>query len=109
MVFENPNDRALLERELEKHGLSLKTVEEFINATVEAVEQVVEAIKEIFYKAFKAVKRICLSIIDAVLCTINTNPKNWHYYKHAKKFRTRKKYQNRLLKNATEIIKKRGF
>ncbi len=102
MVFENPNDRALLERELEKQSLTLKQLESVIDSVVPIISEVIKTAAEI-----AAV--IGPAVLDAVVCTINTDSKSWRYYKHAKKFRTRKKYQNRLLKNATEIIKKRGF
>lgn len=102
MVFENPNDRALLERELEKHCLTLEQLEGVVDSVVPIISEVIKTATEI-----AAV--IGPAVFDAVMCTINTDSKSWHYYKHAKKFRTRKKYQNRLLKNATEIIKKRGF
>ena len=34
--------------------------------------------------------------MDAMLYNANDHPKWWHYYKHAKKYRVRKKYRRRL-------------
>lgn len=96
MVFENPNDRALLEVELEKHGLTLKQLEGIVDATIPIVSRVIEVAAEIAVNVIPV-------IIEAVSCTY---PKYWHYYKHAKKLRTRKKYRNKLWKIATAAIKK---
>ena len=53
--------------------------------------------------------------VTAAICTIaelkaaaryyaNDNPKYWHLYKHAKKARTRKKYQRRLMKHLLRTL-----
>lgn len=102
-----------LESELEKHGFTLKAFEDFVDELVErivaAVEQVVEAVKEIWRKVFKSISKAGFTLFDAVLWAVTDNPKCWHYYKHAKKFRTRKKYRNKLLREAFESIKKGAF
>ena len=36
--------------------------------------------------------------MDAMLYSVNTHPKWWHLYKHARKWRTRKKYKRLLMK-----------
>lgn len=55
-----------------------------------AVEKIVEWIRE-------TVKNI-LPVFDALLYAANTNPKWWHLYKHANKYRTRKKYRRLLVR-----------
>lgn len=99
MVFENPNDRALLEAELEKYGLTLKQLEGIVDAAMPIISRVIEIAVEI-------AANVSPVIIDALSCTY---PKYWHYYKHAKKLRTRKKYKNRLWKIAIAAIEKGAF
>lgn len=96
MDFENLIDRALLDAECEKCGLALKQLEGIFDAAVPIVSRAIEVAAEIAAK-------ISPVILEAVSCTY---PKEWHYYKHAKKLRTRKKYRNKLLRNATAAIKK---
>lgn len=99
-----------LDSELEKYGFTLKTFEDFVGEIVDslvaAVEQVVETVKEVWFKIFKIISKAGFTLLDAVLWAVNDNPKYWHYYKHAKKLRTRKKYRNKLLRNATAVIEK---
>ena len=40
--------------------------------------------------------RLAGKCMDAMLYNANDHPKWWHYYKHAKKYRVRKKYRRRL-------------
>lgn len=101
MVFENPNDRALLEAELEKYGIALKWFEDAVDSVVPAISQVAKMVVDVA----AAVGPI---LYDAILCTVGVYPKYYHYYKHAKKFRTRKKYRNRLWKIATAAIEKQA-
>lgn len=42
--------------------------------------------------------------IDRQLQKANTHPKWWHYYKHSKKARTRKKYRYMLERQATAAL-----
>lgn len=104
---------AALESELGKYGLTLKTFADFVSEIVDnlvaAVEQVVETIKEVWHKVYKVISKVSYTMLDAVLWAVNDNPKHWHYYKHAKKLRTRKKYRNKLLREAFANIKKGAF
>lgn len=99
MVFENSNDRALLEGELEKHGFTLMQFEDVVDSVVPIISQVVEM-------AVNVAAAVGPIMLDAILCTIEVYPEYWHYYKHAKKFRTRKKYRNRLWKIAIAALRK---
>lgn len=44
----------------------------------------------------KIMARLAGKCMDAMLYNANDHPKWWHYYKHAKKYRVRKKYRRRL-------------
>lgn len=46
---------------------------------------------------------------DIILGALNNNPKWWHYYKHAKKARTRKKYKRRLKQQARKKLESVGL
>lgn len=43
--------------------------------------------------------------MDAMLYSVNTHPKWWHLYKHAKKHRVRKKYRKRLMRQLIESLR----
>lgn len=43
--------------------------------------------------------------MDAMLYSVNTHPKWWHLYKHAKKYRVRKKYRKRLMQQLVESLR----
>lgn len=45
----------------------------------------------------KAITQTWDDLMDRMLFEANDNPKWWHLYKHAKKYRTRKKYRRRLM------------
>ena len=55
-----------------------------------------DALMEVARKAAEIVADLAGKFVDAMLCTANDHPKWWHYYKHAKKWRVRKKYRRRL-------------
>lgn len=43
--------------------------------------------------------------MDAMLYSVNAHPKWWHLYKHAKKYRVRKKYRKRLMQQLVESLR----
>lgn len=43
--------------------------------------------------------------MDGMLYSVNTHPKWWHLYKHAKKYRVRKKYRKRLMQQLIESLR----
>lgn len=43
--------------------------------------------------------------MDGMLYSVNTHPKWWHLYKHAKKYRVRKKYRKRLMQQLVESLR----
>lgn len=83
------------------------TAAAILNAIQPAVLRFWEALADVARKAWaeitrtvkaagKYMARIAGRCMDAMLYQANDNPKWWHYYKHAKKYRVRKKYRRRL-------------
>ena len=68
----------------------------FFEALVNAAREAWAGIKRSAKAAGRIVARIAGRCIDAMLYKANDHPKWWHYYKHAKKYRVRKKYRRRL-------------
>ena len=62
-----------------------------------AVKEAVEMINEIL--------RRMNEYIEAQMFHANDRPRWWHLYKHAKKYRTRKKYRHLLMK---QLLRKRA-
>lgn len=98
---------------------SLKTaasMELSLTLTPESAKAIMEALKPAFdemVRIFKALGEWAGNVIrevaaaagpcvnnlaDNLLYAANDHPKWWHYYKHAKKARTRKKYRRLLIK-----------
>lgn len=66
-----------------------------IKAAAHAVRQLMDELAERFRQyARKAVN----TFVDSLLYRSNTRPKWWHLYKHARKWRTRKKYKRLLMR-----------
>lgn len=77
-----------------------------------AVKEAVERINEILRKCVEAFKRWWWRVacrmneyIEAQMFHANDRPRWWHLYKHAKKYRTRKKYRHLLMK---QLLRKRA-
>lgn len=68
----------------------------FLEAVAKAAKEAWEWLKRGAAKAAKIAARWADKCMDAMLYQANDNPKWWHYYKHAKKYRVRKKYRRRL-------------
>lgn len=68
----------------------------FFEALVNAAREAWAGLKRAAKAAGKIVARIAGRCMDVMLYQANDNPKWWHYYKHAKKYRVRKKYRRRL-------------
>ena len=49
-------------------------------------------------KAAQAATKSVNSFMDGLLYHANEHPKYWHYYKHSKKIRTRRKYRKLLMR-----------
>ena len=62
------------------------------------IDQTVKALGKVMAAIGKTTAATMRSIMDAMLYTANEHPKWWYLYKHAKKYRVRKKYRRRLEK-----------
>lgn len=63
-----------------------------------------DALVEMVRKTAATVADLAGKFVDAMLCIANDYPKWWHYYKHAKKWRVRKKYRRRLERQLYEKL-----
>jgi len=68
----------------------------FWEALADAARKAWAEITRTVKAAGKYMARLAGRCMDAMLYQANDNPKWWHYYKHAKKYRVRKKYRRRL-------------
>ena len=68
----------------------------FLEAVAKTAKEAWEWFKRGAAKAAKIAARWADKCMDTMLYRANDNPKWWHYYKHAKKYRVRKKYRRRL-------------
>ena len=78
---------------------------EALGIMVQCARETIERIVEAFRKLAGAVRKIWDKIVDTLLRIVNDNPKWWHLYKHAKKYRTRKKYRNRLMQQLRSVLR----
>ena len=88
------NNQNAFKAELEKHGF---TLEQFNEAW--------EAVKALIRRIVKAVAKIARRVLDAVYFVTARHPKHYYLYKHAKKWRTRKKYRNLLRREAIAYMR----
>lgn len=80
--------------------------DEQLEQAAEAIKKLANAIIEAFKKAIEAIKRWAKSLWDKLMeaAAKDANPKWWHYYKHSKKKRIRKKYQTRIRNHLMELL-----
>ena len=67
-----------------------------VQYAAEVARKAWDAFMEVVKKAAAIAADLAGKFVDAMLRTANDHPKWWHYYKHAKKWRVRKKYKRRL-------------
>lgn len=79
----------------------IKAFEILAQNALELYERIFEALRELA----NVVTKIVNNIVDKLLHFTNDNPKWWHLYKHAKKYRTRKKYRNRLMRKLLSTLR----
>ena len=73
---------------------AVKKAREFIDWAIQAAGEFAKIAAESLSK-----------FMDAMLYSVNTHPKWWHLYKHAKKYRVRKKYRKRLMQQLIESLR----
>ena len=78
-----------------------------------AVQRVSDAIKELADAILNAFREVAKKVFDCLKDFMNSimhnctdHPRWWHYYKHAKKWRTRKKYKHLLQRELIQKIRK---
>lgn len=91
---------SISKEDMEKAAVAFDAV---IKSVKEAIELIAPVIQDTLRRVCKAVsefvKRVSKdfrAFYDELLRAAADNPKDWHYYKHAKKARVRKKYRHRL-------------
>lgn len=88
--------------DLTKDALTAEALRPIVEALSESIAKVIEAITPVFEEFARAVSSAIKVITerfeviwDALLHSVATR-KEWHLYKYAKRYRTRKKYKRRL-------------
>lgn len=85
----------------ESAAFLVELLKETRDKAVQALQQLLEAVRN----ASAIVREKAAKLIEAEMYFANENPRWWHLYKHAKKARTRKKYQRLLMKQLLKNIK----
>ena len=86
--------------------------QEVVKAVQPAIDYAVKKAREFIDWAIQAAGEFAKNaaeslskFMDAMLYSVNTHPKWWHLYKHAKKYRVRKKYRKRLMQQLIESLR----
>lgn len=90
-----------------------KTIaQEVVKAVQPAIDYAAQKAREFMDWAFQVAGELAKlaaeslsKFMDAMLYSVNTHPKWWHLYKHAKKYRVRKKYRKRLIQQLIERLR----
>jgi hypothetical protein len=95
-------------------GISPETLDALLTSGRQLIEAIIPALEQIMAVAKQAFEALASGIgeaigcfngfTDAALYAACEDPKHWHYYKHAKKARTRKKYRHRLERSLARAI-----
>lgn len=95
-------------------GISPETLDALLTSGRQLIEAIMPALEQIMAAAKQAFEALASGIgeaigcfngfTDAALYAACEDPKHWHYYKHAKKARTRKKYRHRLERSLARAI-----
>ena len=83
----------------------IKFAETVLSEIGEAFDLSFAQIARIWGEAYKSINELFTNInnIDRELFAVCDNPKHWHLYKHAKKYRVRKKYYNRFMRQLEKL------
>lgn len=82
-----------------------KAIKPAIEQAAKAAREIMDAIVAAFKKAAAAAAKAMNDFVDSLLYKANSHPKWWHLYKHAKKYRVRKKYRKRLMQQLVEKLR----
>ena len=92
-----PEQQEAIKKEADLMEKVWKTVKAVLDQLKEIARTIWEQVCELYAQAELAESKGINNLMDAILCAANDNPKWWHLYKHAKKYRTRKKYRRLLM------------
>ena len=93
-----PEQQEQMRRVVETANAVYETVKELLDRVIQAVRPIWERVCEMYRQAEGQIVINVSNLMDSLLYAANDNPKWWHYHKHAKKWRTRKKYRNMLMR-----------
>lgn len=83
----------------------IKAIKPAIEQAAKTARKITDAIVAAFKKAAVAAAEALSNFVDSLLYKANSHPKWWHLYKHAKKYRVRKKYRKRLMQQLVERLR----
>lgn len=81
----------------EQAAAMVETFKEALDPVVQQLNKIAEWAREVLQKVAEAAAKAAHNFMDRLLYAANDHPKWWRLYKHAKKWRTRKKYRRRLM------------
>ena len=93
--------------DLEQIGNAAQHLGEALTRIRESFTKIAEALAEALKPAIEAATKWIGNFYEELLRSVAT-PKEWWLMHHAKKWRTRKKYRNRLIKRLTAALAERG-
>lgn len=87
----------------EQAAAMVEALKPAIEEIARKLREFVEWAREVIRKVAEAATTTANDFMERLLYEANDNPRWWHLYKHAKKYRTRKKYRRLLMK---QLIRK---
>lgn len=76
-----------------------------MNEVIKKIREIAKELTEKFRKLATFAKEVVDGFVDSLLYRANDHPKWWYLYKHAKKYRVRKKYRKRLMQQLVEKLR----
>lgn len=92
----------------EQAAAIVESLKPTIEKLKQAFRQIGEQLAQTFKKIVEAAHKSADEYMDNLLYCANDNPKWWHLYKHAKKWRTRKKYRKKLMQQLLRKLEANG-
>ena len=92
----------------EQAAAIVESLKPTIEKLKQAFRQIGEQLTQTFKKIAENMRKNMDMCIDTMLYNANDNPKWWHLYKHAKKWRTRKKYRKKLMQQLLRKLEANG-
>lgn len=83
----------------------VKTVQPAIDYAAQKAREFIDWAIQVAGEIAKIAAESLSKFMDAMLYSVNAHPKWWHLYKHAKKYRVRKKYRKRLMQQLIESLR----